>query len=144
MNADSILCRFLGLAVTLAAFAPLARAERVPGRYIVELTSEPVVEHVMMQSPGRPRLQSAMASAHRERLRAEQDQVRALLERRQVKVLDSVNTVANALFVDISDDAAADLAATPGVKRVIPVRTFHMVMDRAVLLTKAADAWNRI
>ena len=55
-----------------------------------------------------------------------------------------VDTVANAMFVQIPDDAAAQLATLPGVKRVLPVRMMHMVLDRAVLLHKVADAWSQI
>ena len=131
------------LITVLLAFAPALLAEKVPGRYIVELTTEPVSEHVA-RLPGRARLESAAASAHRRRVRSEQQQVRRQLEQRQARVLESIDTVANALFVEAPEDAAARLASVPGVKRVLPVRKFHMLLDRAVLLHKVADAWNQI
>ena len=43
-------------------------AENVPGRYIIELSTEPVADHVARLAP-RPRMQSAEASAHRTRVR---------------------------------------------------------------------------
>jgi hypothetical protein len=41
------------------------------------------------------------------------------LEQQQALVLESIDTVANALFVEVSEDAAARLASVPGVKRVL-------------------------
>src|SRR5207244_3699914 len=117
--------------------------ERVPGRYIVELTSEPVAEHVA-RMPGRNTMRGAAASAHRARLRSEQNAMRPRLEQQRAQVLGTVDTVANAMFVQVPDDATAQLAAMPGVARVVPVRMMHMVLDRAVLLHKVADAWNQI
>jgi len=118
-------------------------AERLPGRYIVELNTESVAEHVL-HSASRSGMQSAVARAHRTRVRDEQTQLRGRLEQQQAVVLDSVDTVANAMFVQVSDADAAKLANTPGVKRVIPVRMMHMVLDRAVALHKVTDVWNEI
>src|SRR6266478_1019915 len=124
-------------------FAPLLGAKTLSGRYIVELNTEPVAEHVARLSR-RPALHGAAATAHRTRLRAEQQTLRTQIELGQARVLDTVDTVANALFVQIPDEQAAQLASLPGVKRVTPVRMMHMVLDRAVLLHKVADAWNQI
>jgi subtilisin family serine protease len=71
--------------------------------------------------------------------------MRTRLEQRQARVIGSVETVANAMFVELAgDDARTQLQALPGVKRVVPMREFHRVMDHAVLLHKVADAWSRI
>ena len=115
---------------------PVVRAERVPGRYIVELTGEPVVTQVT-----RGRMTGLAAVTQRSRVKSEQEAVRGQLERREARVVDSVNTVANALFVEIDDSKAADLASTPGVKRVWPVRTVRMLLDRAVMLHRVTDVW---
>src|SRR5262249_40921441 len=122
--------------------APALVAERVPGRYIVELTTEPVADHVA-RLPGR-NMRGAAAASHRTRLRSEQNAMRPRLEQRKAQVLGAVDTVANAMLIQIPDESVAQLAATPGVKRVVPVRTMHMLLDRAVLLHKVADAWNQI
>ncbi|MFB3828201.1 MAG: S8 family serine peptidase [Bryobacteraceae bacterium] len=127
----------------LFAFVSVLAAETVPGRYIVELTAGPVSEQLAGKR-ARIGLQGAAASSQRARVRAEQQQVRLQLEQRQARILDSVDTVANALFVDMPDDAAAQVASMPGVKRVVPMRKFHLLLDRAVLLHKAADVWNRV
>ncbi|MEP6535141.1 MAG: S8 family serine peptidase [Bryobacteraceae bacterium] len=126
-----------------ALFSTGLFAERLPGRYIVELNTESVSEHVF-HSSSRSGMQSTVARAHRTRVRDEQTQVRGRLEQKQAVVLGSVDTVANAMFVRISDADAAQLASTPGVKRVIPVRMMHMILDRAVALHKVTDVWNEI
>src|SRR5262249_34152542 len=95
----------------------------------------------------RPRagLRSAEAAAQRTRVRSAQQQTRRHVESRRSKILDSVDTVANALIVQAPDDAsAADLASIPGVKRVIPVHKVHMLLDPAVGVAKSTDAWNLI
>ena len=118
-------------------------AQRVPGRYIVELTTEPVTEHV-----ARMGLQAGMRSTEavtqRARVRTQQARTRLALEAAQATVLDSVDTVANALFVQVSDAQAGALAAMPGVKRVLPERRFKLLLDRAVALHKVTEAWSQI
>jgi minor extracellular serine protease Vpr len=122
--------------------SPLA-AERVPDRYIVELSTESVAEHLARQ-PRRESFTGTVAEAHRARVHAEQQQARTLVERQQGVVLDRVQNIANALFVRIPDEQAAQLAALPGVRRVIPVRTFEMLLDRVVQVDKISDVWNEI
>jgi subtilisin family serine protease len=109
------------------------------------MSTEPVSEHMARQGrSGRAAMRSAAAASHRAMVRAGQQQLRRLLEARRGVVLGSVDTVANALFVQAADGSAADLASLPGVKRVHPVRMMHMVLDRAVVLHRVTDAWNRI
>src|SRR5262245_34889976 len=126
------------LLVACFALSPALVAERVPGRYIVELSTEPVAEH-MARRPGRAgMLDSPEAVSHRTRLRGEQQRMHGRLAQRRAQVLDSTENVANAIIVQMPDEEAARLAAEPGVLRVHPVRTIHMVLDRAVLLHKVA------
>ena len=106
-----------------------AFAETVPGRYIVELSTEPT---------------PTIFSTQRSRLRTEQRGMRTLLEARNARILESVETVANALIVDIADADAARLATLPGVKRVLPVRKLKLFMDRAVMLHHVPEAWARL
>src|SRR5437016_13945547 len=96
-------------------FAPLLGAKTLSGRYIVELNTEPVAEHVARLS-GRPAMHDDDATAHRTRLRAEQQTLRTQIELRQATVLDTVATVANAMFVQIPDEPTAELASCPGLR----------------------------
>jgi minor extracellular serine protease Vpr len=136
----------------LLVLCPVLVAQRVPGRYIVELTSEPVADHVAPLNTGKKvrsmaamsQLRSAAAQSYRARIQAEHVTVQRGLEQRNAKVLGSIDTVANAMFVRASDADVAKLAAVPGVKRVVPVRKVHMLLDRAVVLHHVVDAWNQI
>ncbi|MCC6588980.1 MAG: S8 family serine peptidase [Bryobacterales bacterium] len=122
----------------------------VPRRYIVELESGPLVEQMAEQMPGlrarvADRMRSSAAEAKRSAIRQEHGRLRQQIEQRQARVLDTVENVANAMFVEVAADTdVAQLRAMPGVKRVVPVRTFHLLMDRAVILHKVVDAWNQV
>jgi subtilisin family serine protease len=119
-----------------------AVAATVSGRYIVELSTEPVAAHVA--SMGKRGLRSQEATSHRAAIRAEHDRARAALVKNQATVLDSMDTVVNALVVQIPDARASVLASIPGVKRVRAEREFHIVLDHALPLHKVPDAWNMV
>lgn len=127
----------LALLLTGSLFAGI-----VPGRYIVELSTEPVVEHLGKQAR-RQSVPGSEAAAHRARVRSEQRDLRERLPP-GVTVLDSVDTVSNAMFVEMTAGEAKQVAATAGVRRVRPVRTLHMVLDRAVEVAGVVDAWNQL
>lgn len=119
----------------------------VSGRYIVELSTEPVAD-LVQRSAKRDGLRSAAATNHRSRIRSEHSQFRDRLSRSarlsDARVLDEIDTVGNAVFVEISDEKAAELASLPGVKRVRRVRELKRLLDRAVTLTHVTEAWNRV
>lgn len=113
----------------------------VPNRYIVELSLEPVAAHAGGRASG---LHTAAAEQHRWRVRAQHSAVRAAIESRQGKVLDQVENVGNALIVQIPDAQAGSLASIPGVVRVHPARQFRMLLDHALAVHRAFDAWNQV
>ena len=121
---------------------PLFSQTLVSNRYIVELSQEPVAAHA--SSARASALHTAAAEQQRSRVRSQQSVVRAAIEARQGTVTGQVETVSNALVVRISDAQAAALASIPGVARVHPVRQFHMLLDHALALHRAIDAWNQI
>jgi minor extracellular serine protease Vpr len=126
----------------LVLFAVAAQGAVVPGRYIVELTTDSVVENAAKQSR-RAHVQDAAALTHRAKVRAEHQTMRARIASRGT-VLDSTDTVANTLLVEIPASSVAEIAAMPGVRRVIPVRTVHMILDHAVVVNKVVEAWNQV
>ena len=132
--------RFLAIFSFLAAFIA-AQAATVPNRYIVELSTEPVADHL---KSARVTLQSTAAATHRARIQREQAQLRTSLELRGARILESVDTVANALLVEVSETDPRPWANLPNVLRVSPVRTVPMLLDRAVIVNKVADAWSQI
>jgi subtilisin family serine protease len=123
----------------LALFAlALQAAEYLPGRYIVELQDEPVLD-----TPGKS-ARFTSRSARQDAVRSAQARVRTSIEARGLPVVDAVETVVNAVVVEASETEAAALAALPGVKRVHPVRLHKRLLDRAVNLQRAQMAWDMI
>ncbi len=114
----------------------------VPNRYIVELSEAPVAAHAGTARAGA--LHTAAAESQRGRVRTQQTAVRAAIELRQGVVIGRVENVSNALIVRISDAGAAGLSSIPGVSKVHAERRFHMLLDHALVLHRAIDAWNQI
>lgn len=109
--------------------SPVLVAQVVPGRYIVELAAPPAAARVAGKQSWRVEAQAG------------QQQVRRALEARRARVTDAVTTVANALLVEAPPEAAADLAATPGVARVYPVYLLRRDVDRALRLHRVWEAF---
>lgn len=143
--------------VSFSMLASVLGAAIIPGHFIVELTSPGVAEQMLGSggpAAGRQRtrgvataaMASSAAESHRRLLHTEQLNVRARIEaKRGARVRGSVDTVANALFVELdASDAREQLAAIPGVKRVLQAREFYRVMDRAVMVNRIADAWAQL
>jgi subtilisin family serine protease len=123
------------------AFLTMAGAGIVPDRYIVELSSEPVAGRIAARGRGVNRLE---AERRRADVRSEQARAKLAIQQAGGEVLDSLDTVANAILVRIPAGQAAQLAGLPGVKRVYPMREFKLLLDRAVVVHKVVDAWNQI
>ncbi len=127
-------------ALAVLVFCVCSSGQVVPGRYIIELTTPPVAGEV--DSAGvRLSPRSAAAATHRARVRAEQAGVRARLNQANITVLDSLDTVANALVVDAPN--ATLLNSIPGVQKVYPVRQKQLLLDRAVQLHNVVSVWNQ-
>jgi len=124
----------------LVLWAAILPAQVVPGRYILELEGEPAA--VARAEAGKSRRQ-ALAD-RRAQIQAFQQRVRAALLERGVEVLDSLDTVANALIVRAGEQQAAALLALPGIRRVHPVYQVRLLLDRALPLLKVPEAWQRI
>lgn len=70
--------------------------------------------------------------------------MRERLGREQVEVLESVDTVANALIVYAPGMDAARVASLPGVKKIHPVREFRMMLDHALPVHQVPAAWAQV
>src|SRR6266545_1470035 len=97
--------RFWSIAVI--ASLQFVAGQTIPGRYIVELSGEPAIS-------------TSTKGMHRQ---AAMDR-RAAVEQQDAQVIDTVDTVANALIVQAK--SADALAKLPGVKRVHQVRLYHL------------------
>jgi len=121
-------------------FWAVVGAQVVPDRYIVELTGEPAAVAAARAGKGR----REAAADRRAQIQAEQRVLRAALAERGVEVLESVDTVANALLVRASASQAAELAAIPGVARLHPVYEVRLLLDRALPLCGVPEGWQAI
>ena len=136
----------LAFAASFLLFVPLD-AQTVPGRYIVELTGDPVAAHaerVSARADRRFDMQGPAARARRQALRLEQRAVRDAAASRQAEVVGSLEGLSNALIVRVADANAAALERIPGVRKVHPVRLFRMSLDRALQLHKVPEAWSQV
>ncbi len=113
----------------------------VPDRYIVELSSAPAAGRVRAEGRRANMLEVERRGAE---VRSEQARTRLAIEREGGRVLESADTVINAIFVQIPAADAARLAGIPGVRHVHPVRRFKPLLDQAVVVHKVVDAWNQI
>jgi minor extracellular serine protease Vpr len=127
-------------ALALAAGTLLAAVPPQGGKYAVILEDEPVGRHMA----GKAGLRSAAAMEYRGRVAASQAGVRRELERRNLRVTGSVDTLLNAVFVQASPDRAVELRGVPGVKAVAPLHTFRMHLNKAVELENVPAAWQAL
>jgi subtilisin family serine protease len=127
------------LRILFLAF-PLTAAV-IPGRYIVELSTEPVADHVAQT---RELLHSPAADQHRAAIRAQQTAVRARIESAGGIISGSVENVRNALFIRIPDERAAQLSSIPGVRAVYPERLFKKLLDHAMAIHQVPAAWTQV
>ncbi len=111
----------LTLACLLSALS--LAAQTVPGRFILELS----------ESPSR--------SAPRATILRQQQNARAALASRKVRVRATVTEVVNAIVVEGTDAKA--LSALPGVRKVHAVKVLRTSLDHALPVMKIPDAWQR-
>jgi minor extracellular serine protease Vpr len=121
---------FVGMALLTA----VALAQRVPGRYIVELAGAPLGSAV--RAAGRAALSNRVAA-----IRTEQARVTALIEQRNGRILSSTDSLMNALIVKIADADAQSLSQLPGVKQVYPVHQYKMELDHALPIHHVPQGW---
>jgi minor extracellular serine protease Vpr len=103
-------------------------------RYAVFLTEPPVgVRYTTRES-----LQTAGARGYRQQVERAQAGVMRELASRNVRVVGSVATLLNAIFVVAPPESLAELKTIPGVAGVMPMRTGHRNLNVATQLMNAA------
>jgi minor extracellular serine protease Vpr len=113
--------------------------QAVPGRYIVELAGDPAAS--VMKEGARFAARDPRFSQRRAVVRQGQSNARRGVADHGGTVLDSVDTVMNALIVSIPDARATELMQIPGVVAVHPVYRLTLHLDHALPLHKVPDAW---
>jgi minor extracellular serine protease Vpr len=122
-------------------------AATVPNRYIVQLSIEPVAVHAPRTTARggvRASLHTADAEQHRGAIRMQHAAARAAIELSGGVIRGELETLTNALLVEIPDEKAGELARAPGVQAVYPVRRFKMSLDHALPLHHVPDVWTQI
>ena len=128
----------LVFAIVLSA-GSLLSAQTARNRYALILEDSPVGTRYSKQS-----MAQADAANYRRSLQQRQQLVREELARRDVALTGSTSTLLNAIFVIAPAESAADLQSIPGVKSVVPVRTYHRELNRATTLVNAPAAWSAL
>ena len=111
--------------------AIVAIAQQIPGRYVVELTGEPAAAAA----------RSGRFAAARTAVRQGQANARRDVASRGGAVIESLDTVVNALVVTIPEARAAELEQIPGVTRVHPVYRIEPLLNRALAIHRVPQAW---
>jgi uncharacterized protein (TIGR03437 family) len=121
-------------------FSVPAFAQFAPNRYTVLLEDPPVAA----QFARREDMRTATAQAYQTNIESKQAAVIRALQSRNIKVIGSVSTVLNAVFVTASPDRVADIQSIPGVAGVRPMRIVKPNLNQAVQLANAPAAWNAL
>jgi minor extracellular serine protease Vpr len=128
------------LTFVLAALgASVLSAQAARNRYALILDDAPVASQYSRQRMG-----LAEAANYTRGLEQRQQSVRTELARRRIEPTGSVTTLLNAIFVLAPADSVADLKTIPGVKSVVPIRTYRRKLSRATALVNAPAAWSAL
>ena len=126
---------------------PLLAAGADSNRYIIELSGEPVAEHITKESKRtgqRLSTNSAAAQTRLKQIQKEQQDARTALKELGIEVLESTQTVSNTLIVRMPDDLVEKVEALPGVKRVSRARAVKPQLNHALPLHRIPQAWNLV
>jgi subtilisin family serine protease len=121
--------------------ASVVWAAPIPDRYVVELSGAPASMRIAAR--GR-RVSPLIIAPHRTQVQSEQRPTRLAIAQQGGEVLETMDTVTNAVIVRIPSGQAAGLARILGVRSVRPERRFKMLLDRAVVVNKVVEAWNLV
>ncbi|MBI3680174.1 MAG: S8 family serine peptidase [Acidobacteria bacterium] len=75
-------------------------------------------------------------------IRAAQQTLRAAVEQRGGRVINSTRLLVNALYVLATEEQAAELARLDGVRAVEPMRRLRLSLNKAAELVNAQGGWN--
>ncbi len=131
---------FLRLLVLLLV-GTAAWGQSPTGRYLVMLRGEPAAEAVLRVKGGNRRL---ALNAGRAAVRRNQARTRLQMGRDGIPVLDSLDTIANALVVKANPRQLKTLGAIDGVDGVYPILEYHLELDVANKLENVDSAWSWI
>jgi len=112
-------------------------AQLAANRYALILEDPPVSSRFASKET----MRSAAAKSYQQQIEARQRTLRSELATRKIQVTGSVVTLTNAIFVVAPKDRVPELQSLPGVKAVVPLRRYHLDLNRATQLLNAPAAW---
>ena len=122
-------------AITTAAFG-----QATTNRYALILEDPPVSERFATRAA----TESSAGKSYRQQIEAKQQRLREELRSRNIPVTGAVTMLTNAIFVTAPPDRLDELKSLPGVKGVVPLRRYHLNLNRANQLLNAPAAWNAL
>jgi subtilisin family serine protease len=132
--------RRFGVSTALLAAAIPGFGQIYPGQYAVILKDAPVVARFA----SREAMRGPDAGTYRRQVVAVQDAVHQQMDRRNIQVIASVDTVLNAVFVATTPDRLDEIRQIPGVLEVVPLRRIKPMLNRATQLVNAPAAWTAL
>jgi minor extracellular serine protease Vpr len=135
----------IAVAVAPAIFGQSASTESgaresAASRYALILEDPPLAERFATRDAA----ESVEGRIYRQRLEAGQQSLREVLASRHITVTGSVTMLTNAIFVAAPKERVDELKSLPGVKGVVPLRRYHLNLNRATVLLNAPAAWNAL
>ena len=129
--------------VLFLTFAAFAAAQRIPGRYIVELKSEAAAA---ITAAKRTHYSAADADvqARRVTLQAQHDAMEAKIRVLGGTVTHHYTTLINGMAVTLTEQGVANVRQMPEVRSVTPVQRHHLLMDQAINTHRISQAWQTL
>ncbi len=110
------------------------------GRYIVELDGAPAADLAIREQKTVSRRLSVLKQ-YRVTVQQQQRILRHVLKRYGINVVNSLDTLANAVVVRMPPEMARVLRRLSGVKRIYPSLPVQPAMDSALVLHHVPEAW---
>src|SRR5580658_1780030 len=131
--------RNLAASVALAFLAQSAASaqSRPLHYYTVFLADSPAAERFS----SRDQLQSGAAQTYRQQIQAKQQSLKSDLVARGFRVMGSVSTLLNAMFVLAPSERLDELKNMPGVQGVVAGRRYNLNLSKATGLVNGPAAW---
>lgn len=124
----------------LLCFGASALLAQVKQHYILILEDPPIAERYASREQAR----TAEAQNYGQQIQARHETLKSQLASLHIQVTAETTTVLNAVFVVAPKERLDELKALPGVRGVVPGRTYHLNLNKAVSLVNAPAAWTAL
>src|SRR3954447_11180249 len=128
---------FIVLAGALSAALALSPPDQTH-RYAVILRAAPLAQQVWSEGASRSALSAPAAETHRRSLLKGQESLRTTLKQRKIVITGSVQTLLNAVFVNVPASRITELKAMPDVAAVIRMPRIRRTLNTALDLVSTS------